>query len=207
MASPTGFFPHACSKKKIDKAAIISPNRTKTRSLRLGFKADLRLGATTDQVLLQKNLWGILNSITEGILVVNQDLVVTQLNKAALDITGFPSSEILGQPCLEIFRGSLCESHCFMAKSQNGQAAKDVEVEIIRRDGTTRAVAVTTSLLFDSSGLAEGVVVVFRDISEHRLLKEQLKGKWRLANITGKVQLCRDCFRKSNKVPLWTPPS
>ena len=131
---------------------------------------------------------------------MNQDLVVTQLNKAALEITGFPSSEILGQPCLEIFRGSLCESHCFMAKSQNGQAAKDVEVEIFRRDGTTRAVAMTTSLLFDSSGLAEGVVVVFRDISEYRLLKEQLKGKWRLANIIGKSQPIQRLFHKIQQV-------
>jgi len=131
---------------------------------------------------------------------VTQDLVVTQLNKAALDITGFPSSEILGQPCLDIFRGSLCESHCFMAKSQNGQTSKDVEVEIIRRDRTTRAVAVTTSLLFDSNGLAEGVVVVFRDISEHRLLKEQLKGKWRLANIIGKSPTIQRLFQKIQQV-------
>jgi len=87
-----------------------------------------------------------------------------------------------------------------MAKSQNGQAAKDVEVEIIRRDGTTRAVAVTTSLLFDSSGLAEGVVVVFRDISEHRLLKEQLKGKWRLANIIGKSPTIQRLFQKIQQV-------
>jgi len=78
------FPPHARFKQKIDKAAILSPNRTKTRSLRPGSKADLPLGATTDQLLLQKNLWGILNSITEGILVVNQGLVVTQLNKRSL---------------------------------------------------------------------------------------------------------------------------
>ena len=200
MASQTGFSQHASSKQKIDKVAIVPLNQTKERSFQPGSEADLPLEPTTDQLLLQQNLWGILNSITEGILVVNQDLVVTQLNKAALDITGFPSSEILGQPCLEIFRGSLCESHCFMAKSQKGQAAKDVEVEIIRRDGTTRAVAVTTSLLFDSSGLAEGVVVVFRDISEHRLLKEQLKGKWRLANIIGKSPTIQRLFQKIQQV-------
>ena len=131
---------------------------------------------------------------------MNQDLVVTQVNKAGLDITGFPLREILGQPCLEIFRGSLCESHCLMAESQDGQTAKDVEVEIIRRDGTTRAVAVTTSLLFDEHGLAEGVVVVFRDISEHRLLKEQLKGKWRLANIIGKSPTIQRLFQKIQQV-------
>ncbi len=163
-------------------------------------ESDMPFGPTTDPFLLQKNLWGILNSITEGILVVNQDLVVTHVNKAGLDITGFPLSEILGQPCLEIFRGSLCESHCLMAESQDGQTAKDVEIEIIRRDGTTRAVAVTTSLLFDDHGFAEGVVVVFRDISEHRLLKEQLKGKWRLANIIGKSPTIQRLFQKIRQV-------
>lgn len=137
--------------------------------------------------------------------MVNQDLTVTHVNKAAMDITGFPASEILGRPCLEIFRGSLCESHCFMAESQHGQTARDAEVEIIRRDGTTRTVAVTTSLLFDGHGLAEGVVVVFRDISEYRLLKEQLKGKWRLANIIGKSPTMQRLFQKIQQVaPLDT---
>lgn len=173
---------------------------TEAMALHPDSETDMPLGPTTDPLLLQKNLWGILNSITEGILVVNQDLVVTQVNKAGLDITGFPLREILGQPCLEIFRGSLCESHCLMAESQDGQTAKDVEVEIIRRDGTTRAVAVTTSLLFDDHGLAEGVVVVFRDISEHRLLKEQLKGKWRLANIIGKSPTIQRLFQKIQQV-------
>jgi PAS domain S-box-containing protein len=158
------------------------------------------MGSGPDQLLLQENFWGILNSITEGILVVNQDLIVTQVNKAASEITGFSSGELLGQPCLEIFRGSLCESQCFMADSQHGQAAKDVEVEIVRQDGTTRAVAVTTSLLFDGQGLAEGVVVVFRDISEFRLLKEQLKGKWRLANIIGKSPIIQRLFQQIQQV-------
>lgn len=182
------------------KTGTLPSSSTKGMARRVGLEPDISLEPTTDQLLLQRNLWGILNSITEGILVVNQELTVTQVNKAASEITGFPANEILGQPCLEIFRGSLCESHCFMAESQNGQAAKDVEVEIIRKDGTSRAVAVTTSLLFDSSGLAEGVVVVFRDISEHRLLKEQLKGKWRLANIIGKSPAIQRLFQKIQQV-------
>ena len=200
MATQANSSQYDSLKKKTDTEAIIPPNSVKAMSLPPGSEAELPLEPTADHFLLPKNLWGILNSITEGILVVNQDLVVTQLNKAALEITGFPSSEILGQPCMEIFRGSLCETHCFMAKSQKGQATKDVEVEILRRDGTTRAVAVTTSLLFDSSGLAEGVVVVFRDISEHRLLKEQLKGKWRLAKIIGKSPTIQRLFQKIQQV-------
>lgn len=200
MASQTHHSQPSSSKHKIDKTGILPSSCTKGITRRLSLEPDASLEPTTDQLLLQKNLWGILNSITEGILVVNENLTVTQVNKAASDITGFPASEILGRPCLEIFRGSLCESHCFMAESQNGQAAKDVEVEILRRDGTTRAVAVTTSLLFDASGLVEGVVVVFRDISEHRLLKEQLKGKWRLANIIGKSPSIQRLFQKIQQV-------
>lgn len=186
------------SKRKHDTPILFPAQAAKAGPRLPDGKADT--GSGPDQLLLQQNLWGILNSITEGILVVNQDLIVTQVNQAALDITGFSSSEILGQPCLEIFRGSLCEDHCFMADSQQGQVAKDVEVEIVRRDETTRAVAVTTSLLFDEQGLAEGVVVVFRDISEYRLLKEQLKGKWRLANIIGKSPPIQRLFQKIQQV-------
>ena len=86
MASKTHFSQFSSSKQKIDKAAIMPLNRTKTMPFQPGSEADLPLGPTTDQLLLQKNLWGILNSITEGILVVNQDLVVTQLNTRQFDL-------------------------------------------------------------------------------------------------------------------------
>lgn len=183
----------------------LSPN-SQTTSLDPGGSGEtLRVETASDQPILQQHLWAILNSLTEGLLVVDRHLLVTHVNKAGLDMTGFPPSEILGRPCTEIFCGSLCDSHCFMAESQHGQAARDAEVEIIRRDGTTRTVAVTTSLLFDGHGLAEGVVVVFRDISEYRLLKEQLKGTWRLANIIGKSPTIQRVFQKIQQVaPLDT---
>ena len=86
---------------------ILPPSSPKPQSFSHEREEDLAFQAVADQPLLQQNLWAILNSITEGILVVDQDLIVTQVNQAALAITGFPSNEILGRPCMEIFRAEL----------------------------------------------------------------------------------------------------
>lgn len=147
------------------------------------------------QLLQEQNLLAIFNSISEGILVVDTGLTVTHMNQAASDITGFSPSEILGRPCTDILKASLCNMHCFMAEAQEGRLSKDIEVDILRKEGTTRTVALTTSLLLDSDGLAGGVVVVFRDISEFRLLKEELRGKYRLVNLIGKSRGMQEVFR------------
>jgi PAS domain-containing protein len=82
----------------------LSPN-SQTTSLDPGGSGEtLRVETASDQPILQQHLWAILNSLTEGLLVVDRHLLVTHVNKAGLDMTGFPPSEILGRPWVRFVR-------------------------------------------------------------------------------------------------------
>lgn len=145
-------------------------------------------------LLNEQEVVAILDSLREGILVVDPSLAVTYCNPAASEITGFTPSEILHRPCTDILEGSLCDSRCLMAEAQNGRFTTDSEVEIRRKDGGARTIALTTVLLRDSRGHTKGVVVSFRDISEYRLLKEELRRKYQLDKIIGKSRGMQEVF-------------
>lgn len=135
----------------------------------------------------QKNLEAIFNSLSDGILVLDNDLKITHANKAAERITGFSANEVLGQSCTDILQGNLCGTECFMAETWDQQHERDeIQVEMIRKDGEQRTLQLKTSLLHDPEGKAIGVVVVFRDLTELDRLKEELKERYRFHNIIGK---------------------
>ncbi|MBI5096994.1 MAG: sigma 54-interacting transcriptional regulator [Nitrospirae bacterium] len=148
----------------------------------------LALSQEIHGILAQKeNLEAIFNSLSDGIIVVDNGLKITHVNKAALKITGYSVKEILGQSCTDILRGSLCGTECFMAKTRDQKAGHtESQVEIIRKDGAQRTCQLKTSLLYNMDGKATGVLVVFNDQTELDQLREELKERYSFHNIVGK---------------------
>jgi PAS domain S-box-containing protein len=58
---------------------------------------------------------------------------------------------------------------------QTGNPAKITDYEIIRKDGTTRILETSASLMRDSSGQPTGFRGIARDVTEHKHAKESLK--------------------------------
>ncbi|MBI5746744.1 MAG: sigma 54-interacting transcriptional regulator, partial [Nitrospirae bacterium] len=140
------------------------------------------------QILIQKeNLEAIFNSLSDGILVLDNGLRITHANRAAEQITGYTANEILGRSCTEILAGSLCGSDCLMAETRDQQIERgELQIEIIRKDGEQRTLQLKTSLLQDRDAKAIGVVLVFKDQTELDRLREEIKGQYRFQNIVGK---------------------
>lgn len=140
------------------------------------------------EVFIQKeNLEAIFNSLSEGIIVVDNELKITHVNKSALKITGYLADEIFGQSCTDILRGALCGSVCLMAKTRDEKREhNEVQVEIIRKDLEQRTLQLKTSLLCNRDGEAMGVVVIFNDQTELERLREELKERYKFHNIVGK---------------------
>ena len=49
----------------------------------------------------------VFNNITEGIIVCDGKMIITEFNKAAEEITGYTRKDALGKRCTEIFKGRL----------------------------------------------------------------------------------------------------
>ncbi|MBI5745837.1 MAG: sigma 54-interacting transcriptional regulator [Nitrospirae bacterium] len=140
------------------------------------------------EVFIQKeNLEAIFNSLSDGIIVLNNELKITHVNRVAVEITGYPADEILERSCTDILRGAMCGIDCLMAQTRDKQLEyNEVEIEIVRKDGEQRNLRLKTLLLCDMNGKSIGVIVVFNDQTELNRLREELKERYSFHNIVGK---------------------
>jgi PAS domain S-box-containing protein len=107
----------------------------------------------------------VLDSVADGVFTVDPDLHITYWNRAAEEITGYPSREAMGRRCHEIFRASLCAAEYPMRQAiPTGGTPSPAEVEILTRDGNELTVSVSAVALRDRDGSFLGGVESFRDV-------------------------------------------
>ena len=138
----------------------------------------------------------ILDSIAEGVFAVNDEWKITSFNRAAEIITGFSRQEVIGKHCKEIFRSNLCMIDCPLAQAlKTGKKVLDLELQIIRKDGNVLDVSVNASVLYDVQDKPIGGVETFRDISQIRILTEELTGRYEFRNIIGKSKRMQEIYQ------------
>ena len=108
----------------------------------------------------------------------------TYLSPSALSLTGYTAQEALDWRLEEIFTP---DSFQKVTKTLDAEITADetglsdphrrveLELEQIRKDGSTVHVGVTVSGLRDPQGRLQGLVGITRDITEHRRLQRQLR--------------------------------
>jgi len=137
----------------------------------------------------------ILNSLTEGVFTVDENMVITYLNDAAEKITGITKEKALGQYCFEVMRSNICEKNCALKCSlQTGKDVVDKRVNILREDGREFYVSISTSPLKDENGKFIGGVESFRDLSTIEELKKEIKKSYTFEDIISKNHLMLQVF-------------
>ena len=117
----------------------------------------------------------ILNSITDGVLTVNRNMLITSFNRAAEEITQVKHKEAIGRHCFEVMRAEVCESACPMKKTfKTGKPCQNIPVYIVRADNKCIPISVTTGIVLDNKGNEIGGVETFRDLSELKKLRREI---------------------------------
>jgi PAS domain S-box-containing protein len=137
----------------------------------------------------------ILDSIADGVFTVDLEWRVTSFNKAAERITGVPREEAVGKPCSVVFRSSVCESGCVLKQTmETGQDIVNRTVNIVRADGRTVPISVSTALLKDGKGRVVGGVETFRDLTAVEELRKELEGRYTFRDILSRNHKMRELF-------------
>lgn len=118
----------------------------------------------------------ILETVNEGITLVDVHGGITFANRAAEEILGLERSEITGltynDPEFSITdwdgRPYPDEALPFRRVMRTGQEVVDVEHAIVWPDGERRLLSVNAAPLTDAGGAMEGIVGSFRDVTERR---------------------------------------
>ena len=117
----------------------------------------------------------IIESMSDGLIVLNFHGHITRMNPAASKLLGVNMEEIENRTYAELFLdepGNDAFNDLLLNGIQNRQTRLYGEVPFKRRDGRYLDLAVTTSFLRTDSPQAEkiGIVVVFKDITEFKAL-------------------------------------
>jgi PAS domain S-box-containing protein len=137
-----------------------------------------------ESLYLRDYLSKLLDHANAPIMVMGADGSIGFVNRAFLAVTGFRREELLGKEWLALLpeaeRGRLLPVYI---SALHGEASANVDVRLPRRDGSFAQVAVNTASILSADGDIEGVIYIYRDVTELRELEEQVIHAEKLATL------------------------
>jgi PAS domain S-box-containing protein len=123
----------------------------------------------------KKNLEHILDSFPDGIMAHDPWRRIVYFNRAAEEITGFFSRDVMGRDCHEAFGAPFCGERCaFKDGPPDHWRDRFYPLNIVTGDGVSRRVEVTVTGMYDDKGNFAGVIAVFKDVTDITGLRMQL---------------------------------
>ncbi|MDD2319812.1 MAG: ATP-binding protein [Geobacteraceae bacterium] len=125
----------------------------------------------------------VIDSVGDGVVVLDRQHKITLLNPAAEEITGI--SQRLAEGCSfdDLFRGEDVLLEMVAKTSETGMSISDHENVVLKKGPHVTPVNVTTSPLLLANGESIGIVLVLRDISNIRELEEAVRQADRLSTL------------------------
>ncbi|PLY03253.1 MAG: Fis family transcriptional regulator [Desulfuromonas sp.] len=105
----------------------------------------------------------MMDSLPDGIFVVDQEMRISAFNTAAASLTGFKCEEVLGRYCHEVFCSDLCKEECPLLEAKEKHTTIHNRImSIKRKDGKRIPITISASILYDSAGNFVGGVETIR---------------------------------------------
>jgi PAS domain S-box-containing protein len=146
----------------------------------------------------------IIQTMTNGLVVVDETAQVTVFNHAAAALLGYDAADVVGKSLRDAVPGASAladaieatlhreqgtssgRSHLARAGETHGVPAirarhSPGEVSVLHRDGNVLPLAISASPLCDEAGKVTGVVCLFEDLSEAKALEAERRRLDRLA--------------------------
>ncbi|MGH9195996.1 MAG: PAS domain-containing sensor histidine kinase, partial [Acidimicrobiia bacterium] len=120
----------------------------------------------------------IIENTSDGIYQVGPDRVVHAWNPAMEEITGYSAEEAIGQRCFNLLRAhdgegvDLCTKDCPILAAAESRRPQRREAEIKTKTGATRWIDYRHSPVLDEHGKMVADVVVVRDVTQERALRQ-----------------------------------
>lgn len=121
-----------------------------------------------------------LRSIGDGVIATDTEGLITFMNSAAEQLTGWNMNDAAGIPLEEVFHvtdGGARKEYEFPVKSileGEGVTAPATDTTLVTRDGAERIIADSAAPIRDEKGNILGVIIIFRDITEKKEMEENI---------------------------------
>jgi len=146
---------------------------------------------------------GVFNSLTDAVVVIRTDMLIERLNPAALQLTEFEESELVGRSVLELTANRrLAEK--FLGRAVTGDKPSGrLETHCINKLGQRFPISVSASKIYDPASGTDKIVLIARDITKRKRLETEsgiisriIRGITSTANLDELLALIHRSIRK-----------
>ncbi|MBW9151529.1 EAL domain-containing protein [Clostridium estertheticum] len=109
----------------------------------------------------------VLKIMSEGLIIANHEGIIKDINKGALELLGYDKSMIINKPINYLFADKI-----ELSKLTN---CSSFEIEVLQSNNNKLPILLSSSVLTDEWGDSLGIVCIFQDISEIKLVQQKLK--------------------------------
>lgn len=117
---------------------------------------------------------GLIESSVDLMVTINRDGIITDVNEAAVNITGYERHLLIGSEFKKYFYNSEYARESVDTVFEKGKLLMR-ELTLINTNGTHIPVSFNANVYFNGEGEIQGVFAIARDISERILMINQLK--------------------------------
>ncbi len=130
---------------------------------------------------LSNYLTNILESLSTGVLVIDNNGIITLFNRGAEIITGIRVEEALGKHYTEIMGTDTPEELTPLWVLISGEGRSQMEKTVVATEGDNLPVGFSITPLLNSAGELLGAVEIFMDISSIKALEDEISRMDKLA--------------------------
>ena len=153
--------------EKIRNKIAEKTNLTLTKEIKLHTQTQEKLQAA------QKFTQNIIESSIDMIIAVNKDNKITEFNKAAINEFGYLLEEVLGKDVSMLFADK--NEYQRVSTSVNKKGIFTGETTTKRKNRETFVSLLSSSVIKSSKGVIQGFMGVLRDITERKIIEQQVK--------------------------------
>ncbi|HEX2912879.1 MAG TPA: ATP-binding protein [Chloroflexia bacterium] len=128
-------------------------------------------------------LEGVFNNLSQGVIVADDTGRVVVFNRAAQQIMGYTSDEVVGKLSLWDFCGDCPTPPLFRNSLLQGQSFPEEEVEMSGKDDRNHPIGVKVTPLYNQQQILVGALASLRSLEEIRAQERERKSLVRLASI------------------------
>ncbi|WP_020676709.1 HD-GYP domain-containing protein [Geopsychrobacter electrodiphilus] len=129
---------------------------------------------TAEQIGLQ-TLWALLQGSPLAVFAVDKEGSILIWNQASERLFGWVEQEILGRTNPIIPEGRESEFQQLRDRALAGEVYTDMDVRVLRKDGSQVEISISTAPLRDEAEVIFGLMAVVKDISERKRMEEALR--------------------------------
>ncbi len=126
----------------------------------------------------------ILKNLSSGVLSIDIYGNIIYFNRAAGKVLGYAEKDIKGMPCRLVFQERMPEfADYLMSGIEHREEFPRKEISIINKENKIIPLGLSTSILTDENNYLRGVISIFSDLTEAKLMEAKIRSSDRLAAI------------------------